>query len=818
MLKIANFVLLPRFIVFIIFPAIACVAYACKIFLFDPLPSDSDGLFLLKNTEKNISIRRDAMGVTYLKADSDIDVYFAMGYAHAQDRLWQLEIQRRTCQGTLAEVLGRSALEQDIWIRTLGIYEAASKSVDYLSPSAIASLEAYAAGINEWIHTNQRLPIEFAILGIEPQPWKKEDSLAWIKVFALTLSGNYREEIKRFVSLRYLSDRQFNTLFEDNLPRDLVDRDANPPAFDGLSALFSSGKMFGSTSVAENFYPGSNAWVVSGSLTKSGAPILANDPHLDLQIPSLWYAVSQKGATLNASGMSLVGLPVIIFGRNQHIAWGGTAMMADVQDLYLEQTAPEDPNKYLYDGEFESFSTRTEFINVRADFPSSLRSPLKPVSILVRNSVHGPVISDTVTSLDQPVTLQWTGLSDQDTSYESFYRLGYAADWNEFKQALEFHIAPPLNILYADKRNNIGLIGVGRIPVRRAGYGLVPVSGKDKSYEWESYIPFDRMPQVFNPESGFLVNANNRNVDADYPYFISSNYAPPQRAKRITHLVQKTVQSGDKLTTEDMKRIQGDVLDLSVVSLLNVVRDIGPLDTDPFMVETLRKWDGKASMNSVGATIYYGLLRNLKTNLFTDELSSYWNRKDHSPYLESVIASISSDKVAEIIRSNEKWCDDVTTEVTESCRSMIESAFNAVSEEMTKLYGSDIDEWTWGRANKAVYQHVPFSQVRMLSRLFERSVSSAGSSNTVNVAGTIFNRSEGYSQVFGAGFRQIIEMKDHSPVHLFVNSTGQSGQVMSPHYSDMTEYFSDFHYLNFDPTWFSPGTSELANASTGNLQ
>lgn len=817
MLKIANFVLLPRFIIFILVPAIVCIAYAGKIFLFDPLPPDSNSLSLVNKSEP-ISVRRDSMGVAYLKADSDIDVYFAMGYVHAQDRLWQLELQRRICQGTLAEVLGRSALEQDIWVRTLGVYEAASKSVEYLSPAAIASLEAYAAGINEWIRTNKKFPIEFTILGIEPQLWTKEDSLAWIKIFALTLSGNYREEIKRFVSLRYLSDEQFNTLFEDGSPRHSVAQIDNPSVLEGLSTLFSSNEIVGSTRVAGDYYPGSNAWVVSGKLTKSGAPILANDPHLDLQIPSLWYAVSQQGATLNASGMSLVGLPVIIFGRNQHIAWGGTAMMADVQDLYLEQISPENPDKYLNDGEPKPFRSRTELINVRADFPSSLRSSLKPVSILVRNSIHGPIISDTITSLEQPVALQWTGLDDQDTSFESFYRLSYATNWDEFKQALTLHVAPPLNILFADKQNNIGLIGIGRIPIRKAGYGAVPVSGNDLSYGWDSYIPFDRMPQVFNPESGFLVNANNRNVDADYPYFISSNYAPPQRATRITHLVQKAVASGRKLTIEDMKLIQGDVLDLSVNNLLSAVNESDSLDADPSMIEALQKWDGNASMNSVGATIYYGLLRNLKINLFTDELSNHWNRKDHAPYLDSVIASISADKVAEIIRGNDEWCDDVTTDVKENCLSMIESALKTVSEEMTKLYGSDINEWTWGRANKTVYQHIPFSEVKMLSRLFERTVSSAGSSNTVNVAGTIFDDSEGYTKVFGAGFRQIIEMNDDLPVHLFVNSTGQSGQVMSSHYSDMTDYFADIHYLNFDPANFGDSTSKVVDASTGTMQ
>lgn len=817
MLKIANFVLLPRFIVFILLPAAVGIAYACKVFLFDPLPTDSDSLSLVKNAG-NVGIRRDSMGVAYLEADSDIDIYFAMGYAHAQDRLWQLELQRRICQGTLAEVLGRSALEQDIWIRTLGIYEAASESVEHLSPAAIASLDAYAAGINEWIRTTNKFPIEFTILGIEPQLWKKEDSLAWIKVFALSLSGNYREEIKRFVSLRYLSDKQYSKLFDDSLPRHSADQRDNRSLLEGLSVLFSRKEVFGSTAVAGDYYPGSNAWVVSGDHTKSGAPILANDPHLDLQIPSLWYAVNQKGRTLSASGMSLVGLPVIIFGRNQHIAWGGTAMMADVQDLYLEQTSPDDPDKYLYDGELKSFSSRIEFINVRADFPSTLRSPLKPVSIPVRSSIHGPIVSDTITSLDQPVALQWTGLSDQDTSYESFYRLSYAANWDEFKQALALHVAPPLNILFADKRNNIGLIGVGKIPVRKAGYGAVPVSGKNPSYSWESYIPFDRMPEVFNPESGYVINANNRNTDADYPYFISSNYAPPQRATRITHLVQKAIEGGGKLTAEDMKRIQGDVLDLSVADLLSVINEIGPLDVDPSMIEALQQWDGTASMNSIGATIYYGLLRNLKTSLFADELNSYWNRKDHAQYLDSVIASISADKVAEIIRSDDKWCDDIATDTKENCRSVIESAFNTVSEEMTKLYGNDIEDWTWGRANKAVYRHIPFSQVKMLSQLFELTVNSAGSSNTVNVAGTTFDRSEGYIQVFGAGFRQIIEMKDDLPVHLFVNSTGQSGQVVSPHYSDMTEYFANFRYLSFDPAYFGDSTSEVADASIGTVQ
>ncbi|WDE02116.1 penicillin acylase family protein [Thalassomonas actiniarum] len=784
-----------RFTLFVFIPLFFLVIYSYKLFFLDPLPDKTTRQFV-NGLDDKVSIERDNHGLVKIKTETDKDVYFAMGYVHAQDRLWQLELQRRISQGRLSEIFGKTSVHQDIWFRTLGLYQAASESIPSLSPKAKASLEAYAAGINSWIQSAEQLPVEFSLLDISPEPWTITDSLAWIKVFSLNLAHNLHSEIEAYIGAQYLSDEQLSLFYPELADSPMTAKIKNEEKLKALFARFDALQTEQQqTYKIGGSYVGSNAWVVSGELTQSGVPILANDPHLGLQLPSLWYSVKQEGKNLAASGMSLVGLPVVIFGKNNDIAWGGTNMMADVQDLYIEKINPDNSLQYQVDGEFIDFETRNEIIKVKAESPAFLKDPIKDVEIQVRSTIHGPVISDVIQGFEQPISLRWTALNSEDTTYNAFYQLSYASNWQEYNRALEQYVSPALNLFYADNDNNIGFTGIGKIPLRNQGKGLLPVSGADSDNHWHSYIPYAEMPRRYNPEEGYLINANNVNTTKGYPYFISADFAPPARAERIEALLKE---KQTKLTLDDMQTMQGDIKDISTTKMLALLKEIAAdFPGQQQALALLNQWDGEASRESIAATIYYTWLRHLKSYLFNDELTSYWNKNQLQGYLRNLKEKVAADKLADLLASNSPWCDNINTEKKESCSNIIEMSLGSAVKEMSKFAGADMDNWRWGDVQYTRYQHTPFSQMKLLDQVFERKIGNGGSANTINVASGTFDEDKGYLQDFGAGFRQIIRLSPQEPVQLLMNSTGQSGQLASDYYDDMVERFRDVEYINF---------------------
>ncbi len=802
-----------RAIFFVVVPALVVLALGYKRYLTDPLPHAS-AVRYVKGVRGPVEISRDEHGVAHIRASDYQDVYFAMGYAHAQDRLWQLEVQRRMSRGTMSALFGRSYVDQDIWIRTLGIRESAAAALPHLSQEAVASLDAYAAGINAWLKEGQQLPVEFSLLGARPEPWTAEDSLAWVKMFALNLAGNLPSELRNYVASQYLSRAQFEFLFPQ--AGSLASTDVAAPGAGANSAatqrtlagLMNVQEMLATDAKLGGPFVGSNAWVISGTLTGGAGAILANDPHVGLQIPSMWYAVTQNAKDLEVSGMSLVGVPLVVFGRNKHIAWGGTSMLADVQDVYIEQAMPSDSRFYRVGNEWRQFETRDEVLQVRADPLVSLRNDLKPIRFQTRRSLHGPIISDVADGRSVPMALQWVGLDSADTTYESFFRLNRASDWTTFRSALRLHVAPALNMLYADVDGNIGFVGAGRVPVRQTGSGAFPVDGADQANRWSGYIPFDEMPQSFNPASGYWINANNRNSGNEYPHLISRDWAQPARHDRIEQMLTERLAGNAALSVDDMKAIQADVVDRSVTQLLARLSAVkGATPKQRQAVAYLQGWDARADARSVGATIFYGWLRHLKRHLFEDEMAGFWNRTSDRNRLDAAIASVSADISANALSADSMWCDKVSTTVAEECEQILLESLQEMLEETSKLLGGDIADWHWSRAQATLYSHLPFSNHRAFDRLFERRVANGGSPNTINVASSAFDESHGYVQAFGAGFRQIMQMRRDGGDHWFMNSTGQSGQVVSSHYDDMVKPFQDVAY--FPMKGSKPGQSRI---------
>ncbi|HEX6096254.1 MAG TPA: penicillin acylase family protein [Thermoanaerobaculia bacterium] len=743
-----------------------------------------------------VQIARDEHGVPALSAPTDEGVYFAMGYVHAQDRMWQLEFQRRVVQGRLSEVLGKKVIHQDAWMRTLGVHRSARSAWGALSEPAKRSLTAYADGVNAWLQEKHPLPVEFQLLGVQPEPWTPIDSLAWSKVFALNLAGNLDKETAKYVAQQNLTAEQADFFFAGSGPASAVAR--NDAQAESIARL---GELQRSVEQALNIggeYAGSNAWAVSGKLTRDGSAILANDPHLGLQMPSVWYPVVQEGKRLHASGMSLVGLPVVIFGRNRHIAWGGTNVMADVQDLYFERIEEKGRNRYLTDGSWQKVETTVEYIPVASEFPAALNKPLAPVRMEVRRTRNGPIISDINDRITQPISLRWTALVEGDKSYETFYSLSYAENWTSFRELFRGYVAPALNMLYADGGGNIGHLIVGKIPVRKSGDGSLPLPGWDAAYGWTGFIPFDELPATFNPEEGYIVSANDKSTGDDYPYFISDDYASPERAARIESLLREKAARSGRITLEDNQPIQADVVSLTARKLLPVLTSIKAKDArQQQALDLLRGWNGTMDKDSAAASIYNGWMRYLGSEVFASALQEDWARVRDHVYLNEVLGGAKPELVLRALTDpKETWCFRNAKATTRRCDAMLSSTLDVALDELEKLTDGDPASWKWGTIHRTAYKHQPFGQVKGLSSIFGRRVASGGGQDTIAVSSSVFKASEGYVGTLGAGFRQIMQVGRQKNAHLYMNSTGQSANVFSKHYADMVEPFENGLYYS----------------------
>lgn len=756
-----------------------------------------------------VSIARNNLGVTKIQAENDNDVFFALGYAHAQDRLWQLELQRRMSRGQLAEVFGKSSVPFDIYIRTLAIHEHAQKSLSTLSEAALASLDAYSKGINSFIEEANPLPVEFTLLNIQPKKWAPVDSIAWIKMFALSLSGNYQQDLNRLIVNQSLSPKKAKLFVENDDKSDLeTASNLGLASLDNLVKLADLTKSFeqqwglGGTNI------GSNAWVVSAENSENGLATLSNDPHLAIELPSQWYVVDLQGAKLKVSGMSLVGLPIVMLGKNNHIGWGATNMMADTMDLYYEQLNVENINQYKRGDKWINFSTRNEIINVKSDFPAFMRQSIVPLNVQIRETDHGPIISDVIGKSDQPFSLQWQGFSDEDSSYDAFFQLNYATDWTSFKQAMSAHVSPVMNLFYVDNQQNIGYLGIGHIPLRAKGNGNVPVPGWLPEYKWQGSVPQSEMPHSFNPQKGYLLSANNKAVGTEYPYFITQDWAEPERAERIEQLLLSKFTNSQKLSLKDHEMMQADLLDLQVLKMLPELTGLeSQIPVINEMLEHLKKWDGVMSNDSVAATIYQSWMRNLRFQLFADEFNHAWGKQELQRRQTNIVRTLPFHKVVRALSdSNIKWCDNIETDLIESCEEAKTDALQVTYHTLSKLFGNDMDDWTWGQAHEAIFAHRPFSQINGLDLIFERKTNPGGSPNTISMSSASYQPGKGYIQTVGATFRQIVQFrndnkalekmaKDVGDTQLIMNSTGQSGNFMSPHYDDMITPFSEHQYF-----------------------
>lgn len=771
----------------ILIVAVVLAGFGGWLYLRSGLPQTT-GTLTLAGLDGPVEVVRDENGVPHIFAATDHDAIFALGYVHAQDRMWQMEMNRRIGSGRLSEYLGEATLDIDKYQRTMGYRRASAAAWDVLSDQSRAILTAYADGVNAWIGEGHTLPPEYILLGVKPEPWDVLDSMVWIKMMQYDLGGDYELELLRPQVIAALGEERASQLLPGYpadgpviLPGGVITSTTTEPS--GLAStaagLLAIGDQFRSLYGITGREQGSNNWVIGGDRTETSLPLLANDPHLGASIPSIWYLAEIQGDTLHVTGATFPSLPLFPIGHNEDIAWGVTNMNPDVQDLYLERINPQNPNQVEYDGAWEEMTIVEEEIRVKGRD--------EPIRYAARATRHGPLLSDVVATT-APVSLRWTALDPDDTTIEAYLGINYAENWDDFVTAMTLYVAPSQNFVFADVEGNIGYFAPGRIPIRAQGEGYVPAPGWNDDFAWTGFIPLDELPQTFNPGEGYVATANNRVVGDEYPYFLSNDWSEPWRAQRIVELIETLGGGGETISRDDMVVIQGDQESAQVPTTLPFLLSV-PVQTQRQRdaLGYLQAWNGVSDRASVAQSIYAAWRYELERALFADDLRGA---------LYDDVADLTSALFAENVLTDATlgalWCDDVRTTPAETCEETALVALDRGLDRLEQMAGTRMDRWAWGDLHQTQYPHRPFSEVAYLKRFFHRTIPNGGDGFTVNVAP--YRYSELFQQYHVPGYRQIVDLADFNN-SLFVTTTGESGNVLSRHYDDFIERHRDVRYL-----------------------
>jgi penicillin amidase len=761
---------------------LACViAGGGGLYLLSSLPQ-LDGWIAVSGPTHELRIVRDADGVPLIDAANDEDAAFGLGFAHAQDRLFQMDMQRRYGAGRLAEIFGPQALATDRQMRVLGIYRAAEAELPYLSPAVRHVLEAYAAGVNASLATRRgALPLEFVVLGFHPEPWRPADSLVWGKLMDLELAGNYRGELLRARLVRTVSADDLAMLYPE-YPKDA------PTTLAELTTIYRSlplDPLYGALPPLVGPIFASNNWVVDGAHTESGKPLLANDPHLGFGAPGFWYLARLKTPQGEVAGGTVAGVPLVVVGHTDRIAWGFTTTTGDVEDLFIEQLDPANPGRYLIPDGSAAFTTREELIAVRG---------AAPVALTVRGTRHGPVLSDVLPdgTVDSRyvLALQTTFLDPDDRTAEALWNLNRAQDWAGFRAALAAVVGPQQNIVYADDSGTIGFIAPARIPIRKSGNGWLPVPGWTGAYDWTGFIPFDELPQGTNPPAGHFVSANNKIVPDRYPYFLSRDWDLPNRAERIEELLAAEPQQ----SVATSAAMQADTLSIIARRLVPLMTRIQPEDElARETVERLREWDFRMDADKVEPLLFTAWLRAFaRAVLFGrlgDAAADVWDLK---PLVMETVLTQRPD-----------WCAD-PQHPSLSCEARLAAALDDALAQLRQSYGPQMAQWLWGRAHIARFPNQVLGRIAVLRDLFQVGVPTPGGYDTLNRGpSTIRDDAHAYEQRFGAGLRIVTDLAAPADSHMIV-VPGQSGNPLSPHFSDLL-----LRWRQFD--WLVPGRAVAAS-------
>lgn len=736
----------------------------------------TEGRLTAVGLHAEVEVVRDAWGVAHVYAQDAHDLFFAQGFVHAQDRLWQMHFNRTVSQGLLSSFLGPATLEADRYVRTLGLRRAAEKDLALLDDETRAVLTAYAQGINAFISTHGgRLPIEFTLLQTRPQPWTVLDTLTIGKLMALNLGMNHYFEVARERIRRRAGEavmRRFVPPYSADGP--LILPQPSAPAAGSAPRGALPALLSGPTG-------GSNAWVVHGSRTASGRPLLVNDTHLTLTMPSIWHEGGLHGGGYDVVGFALPGIPGVVLGHNGRIAWGVSNMCSDLQDLYLEQLDDATrPRRYRFQDAWHDVQVVEEQIPLAGGSHETLE---------LRLTRHGPLIEGLYPDLQgvQALALRWSA-HDGGTLAAAVLRLDRARDWTSFRDALRLWDAPTLNFVYADVEGHVGYQAGGRVPARVATHdGSRPVPGWDGASEWRGVIPFDELPSRFDPPQGFVVTANNKVVGDDYPYPIGVDYADPYRARLMSERLAQNAHFG----VADARALQAETTSLLAADLRPLLAALSGRDErERQALQLVRAWDLREEKESAAAAIfnawYASLVSRVAHNVLGEEL---W-KLDKQLYL-----AFGPMLTALLRQADDPFFDDPRTPAREGRDELLRGALSDALAFLRQKLGDDVARWSWGGVHAAVFAHQPLgaSGITALERLFNgRSVPARGGLFTVDNA--VPNAEQPFAAFFGASQRLIVDFADLDG-SLALNSTGQTEQLFHRNRADQVEAWErvDYH-------------------------
>jgi penicillin G amidase len=798
------------------------------VILFNSLTKKSayqeSGNIKIKGIKDSVAIYRDGYGVPHIVAQNESDLYFSLGYSHAHDRLWQMDLYRRIAEGKISEILGKDALEYDKMFRTIGIDKISIEFYKSLSGKSKSILESYCKGVNSFILShNKNLPLEFDILNYKPEVWKPEHSLMLVRLVGWELNLSwytdfmFGEIIKKYGLEKakdffpnYPEDAPFivkseKKLSDKNIKSDTTKKISELKISDNYVRLAELGKTFFNTNIGyRNYFGiagthiGSNAWVVSGKKSENGKPILANDPHLALQVPDKWFEVNllDKSTNINVSGFSIPGVPCLAIGRNNYISWGITNLMNDDADFYILKRDSLNNDKYIYKNISYSLDSITESIKIKdvkdEYFFTVYKTKLGPV---VSNLEKTGLITNQkfYSQPNEILTFKWTGFDFSDEIH-CFYELNNAKNWNEFKNAIKDFNLPASNFIYADISGNIGYHAAGKVPIRKnltnEFSALYPSNGE---IEWSGYINFDELPQAFNPKEEYIVTANNKPVK-DYKFYISNLYEPRYRAERIENILKQR----NNFNANEFKLIQNDVYNLQGKEFCNYLFDaykdsLSINQEEKYYLELLKKWDYEMKPYSTAATLFsefeIQLYKNIYKDKFGDEL--------FENYL--FLKNIPVRNTEKLLKETGSWMFDIygTGNKTENKNDILRKSFrDAIDNLKDRFHTSDYNNWIWGEVHKVTIKH-PLGIVQALGPLLNIGPYEIGGSGTT-IANAEYNlyyalTKNNFDVILGASMRFIADMSD-TKSYYSVLPTGESGQPQNENYKDQTRLWINGEY------------------------
>ena len=830
-----------------------------------------NGNLQVAGLQGSVTVIRDAAGVAQIYADSPHDLFMAQGYVHAQDRLWQMEVWRHISSGRLSELFGPTELKTDEFIRMLGWRASAQADLDAVSPAVRSALDAYTAGVNAYMNAHRgNLGLPFVVEGLKlgqgglggytPEPWTDLDSVAWAKVQSWNLDGNFDSEVFRVLADAKLGDPKLTDSLLPPYPADgPVITEGTPgkagSTTEGAAAtaeLTSSATSMpdaltpaqaaawqsiaetsrqpsliagldGGQGIAPDQAIGSNNWVVAPSLSATGHALLANDPHLGISMPSLWYMnglhcrVVSAACPFDVVGVSFPGVPAVVLGHNDRIAWGATNAEPDVEDLYIETVDPKDPTHYLFKGQSIPFQTRTETIKV-AGAPD--------VTITVRSTDHGPIVNDVDPELKSDTTLyalKWAAEIGPEHTIDAIFGLNTASNFTQFRASLAQYGSPSQNFVYADVDGHIGYEMPGYVPIRPAGdLGDRPVSGSDGQHEWLGAVPYDQLPHVEDPPSGMIVSSNNEVVRPSASLFLGQEYDPGYRAGRILQLLGQDAKAGG-VTLDDMSAIENDVLVPRATKIVPFLANATPTTTDGRTVlSRILAWNDECDVASLGCTAYMTFEYRVLRDLFDDNLGTQLAR-------DYVGTTMSWQALIDLLaKPNDPFWDDVATPQYENESAIVARALDEAGAALRSALGANDAAWTWGRLHTATFQEQSLgsSGIAPLEWLFN-----SGPYPVPGAAGAVDNTYEQFSRAYPdptaptyqpidlkgtfsvtnlPSYRQVIDMGDLDSAR-FIQTTGNGGTPFDRHYGDL---INDWLNGQLVPMWFSAAAVQAHAAST----